>query len=492
MICRLTAIAGLAWLSTLTCLAAAEQDPQPPTDQQTTKSLEMAEDLEIMGAVLHASLTEFYAPSAARQPGGALAPLGAFNPYGTLATGYDLELGLPRADSADGLAPQPNPYAGNLKLKHLTGTEQVDSFDLNLQTFDAAASSAAGRSPAGVVRRPQGAFVADHGVVYQIELDVAPPSQQRPEETAEDAHDGSPDLGPWEAAAKGLRGEPIPKPARKAKPIPRPPTRDELVDRLLEVLAENAPNFRHLTPQDRLTVAITFPRAKATAGSAEKGKSRASIADEAFIVNVQVQEAAAGAPSGKEDLNISRGYLILGDRGDIGFDDRPANTGDARSSHEVSGDLHMRQTNYRKAVEAYRQALKRAPTRSAVQIKLAQAYLALGNLEEAQKLIERARKLAPDSDRPQDAVPGAQPRQIPLPAKLTVSVPKSRLDEVAAGKLKREDLKPHATVDYFNPPTDRPGVGAAETRRAEAQPAARVGSEPLGTQILPGLNWRRT
>ena len=103
------------------------------------------------------------------------------------------------------------------------------------------------------------------------------------------------------------------------------------------------------------------------------------------------------------------------------------------------------------------------PRKPAVARKLIQAYVAAGNLKKAQEWIEFLKAKYPDRSGGQNDAPGSAGwRLIPLPARLVVSVPKSRLDEVAAGKMKPGELKGHATVDYFNPPADRPGLGSAK------------------------------
>ena len=387
---------GIACLSVVTALPAAGQELRLPTNAPVAKALEMAEDLEIMGAVLRSALTEAYSK------------------------------------------PMVQPVT---RRSRLSGWSRQFGIEVELEG-----------SAVPSIGRPDGAYLPGYGVVYQLTLDVPAPERRSSEDAAENG--GDPQLGPvqvetlegldvlvvrgqkadvdramkiiasgeWKDTARRLRGEPPAQSPTNVAEAWQMPSADDLVDKLLDVLAENAGNFRHLKSQDRLSVAITFPRSKAPATA-----SNNTAATDLAIALFQADNKAVSQAG--------------------------------RSSYEVSGDLHMRQRNYQEAVKAYRLALTSLPDNAALRIKLAQAYLSAQDLAKAAKLLE---PLADDSQHRQKTSPSATSRKIPLPARLTVSVPKSRLDEVAAGKMKPEELKGHATVDYFNPPADRPGLGWAK------------------------------
>ena len=420
-------IRALAFTCTV-CLAAvavssaaepSKKGDSPPAEpsSQTSNGLEMAEDLEIMGAVLRAALTKLYAPQAVQE----------YTVRGDSPPGYR-PFGMSPPESWD-------PYNRAIDYRRI----QVASSYLPGAVEDPAQQIAqpatAGPPRAEVVRRPEAAYLGDYGVVYQITLDVPPPSQRQPKGTAEDADGPSRGPGAWEIATRNLRGGPYAEPPRREKY--RAPSKDDLVGKLLDVLAENAPRFRHLKSQDRLSVAITFPRSKPPSKPADRGYLSATSSD------------LKGVPT-------------------------ITNTVEERSSYEVSGDLHMRQKNYRRAVEAFENALKVAPDqprKPAIARKLIGAYVAAGDLKNAEKWIAFLKKQRPTgSDSQNDACQSAGWRLIPLPARLTVSVVKSRLDELAAGKMKREELNQHATVDYFNPPADRPGLGSPKALPSSGYP----------------------
>lgn len=428
--------------------AAARQPARPGAGREVEPAadLEMAEDLEIMGVVLRAALREAYTPEGVPQSTGGRTLSTARGLYGMVWRGP--------SDRYSAAASYPS-YVANTEAAYRGQPTQPNAVTQAVEYLGWApedpAQTVKRRAPetaeGGVVGRPEGAYFDGYGVVYQIALDVAPPRLRRPKETAEGAGAPSRRPDPWEVAARALRGEPAAQPSRGAETAFRPPTKDELVDKLLDVLAENARNFRHLKPQDRLTVAITFPRSKAQ----PRGKSQAGS---------KAQTGSGGPTQPAVGSGTSLALAALDEQGAYGD-----GLAEGRSSQEVSGDLHMRQKNYQKAIEAYEKALKVSPMKRSLSVKLAQAYLAAGELEKAQKMIEKAR--ASDSQNRQKTPPSAASREIPLPAKFILSVPKSRLDDVAAGKLKREELKEHATVDYFNPPADRPGLGSQTRRRPD-------------------------
>jgi tetratricopeptide (TPR) repeat protein len=398
----LIALTGIACLSAVTVLLAASMDPEPTKDLQTAKNLEMAEDLEIMGAVLRTELAEAYAS----------------------------------AEPCRGVA-------GSLLL-------QASGEPSCAQCHEAHHAQLG-------LQRPEAAYLEGYGAVYQLELDVPPPEETRADAPATD---GPRRRGPtaWESALKQLGGERPQQASQKAEVAEasyRMPTKDDLVEKLLEVLAENAGNFRHLKPEDRFTVAITFPRTRpprAVSGGADPASP---------ILGEELMRAGIGPrTAGARDAHE---LLLAVTEGTLG-----AEASGGRSSHEVSGDLYMRQENYQKAVEAYQNVLKVEPEhlrKPAIARKLIQAYVAAGDLENAQKWIDLLKKEHPDGPSGKTAASGQPgPRAIPLPARLVVSVPKARLDEAAAGKMTREELDKCATVDYFHPPADRPGLGSASTR----------------------------
>jgi RNA polymerase sigma-70 factor (ECF subfamily) len=341
---------------------------------------------------------------------------------------------------------------------------------------------------------------------------------------------------PWENAKRALRGEePEPLGLELDWGVP---TKDDLVDTLLEVLAENAGNLHHVEPQDRLTVAITFPRSKWPAAG-RGGYTDYGVEGRVFFGAESATGGYGFGVYGEEGGADYGGYEAYGDEyapgryggasaygsesvedGEYGMSgamydeyggemygagmDEDAGHGAymymeemygssrrtsrrASGSSEVAGDLHMRQGNYRRAIEAYEQALHALSEQStaagrkatgAVMRKMIQAYAALGDLEKARTMIEEA--LASQPKREDRDAPSKPGHAIPLPARLVVTVSKSQMDEFAAGKMTRDELGKHATVHYFNPPPETPGL-----RRRARRPSGKVPALPSPSVDAP-------
>jgi len=387
----------MACLLTVLAPVAASQDPKAADRPPVAENLEMAEDVEVMSEVLRRALAEVYTPRVlaevwlARNPECAQChtrPVPGITEQGLLETSERV---------------------------NINSLAQVDLRDPWCQ-FSCPGKAA--------VECPMGTYLEGYGIVYQVRLDVPPPEQQQAEDTA-DKDNGDSGVGrPWDNALRALRGQPplLPNPVKEEPVLP---AKNDLVNRLLDVLAENAGNLRRLEPQDRLTVAITFP------GS--KGKYSPTSRD---------AEWAAGVDRALHDFDE---MFPKSPHGDVSL---------VRGSHEVSGDLHVRQQNYQKAVESYRKAIEAlgdSKPRSVLVLKLIQAYVALGDLEKAEQLIKKMRVTKSSSE---NSHAPQEPRQaIPVPAKLIVSATKSQLSDAAAGKMAREELKKQATIQYFNPPS---------------------------------------
>lgn len=396
--------------------------------QRMARDLEIAEDLEILGEVIRAALEGLYAR------------LGTVRYVDGLQDVY--------------VSVMPNPY----RQRGVAG---------EITTYPAFGPAVG--SGGVTVQRPEGVFLPGYGVVYQVRIDVPPPEEEHRKGPAKDADEDSAASRSWENAKRSLRGQ------APLEPLGLElnwgvPTKAELVNTLLDTLAENVEHIRNSEPEERLTVAITFPRSKRPAADyysdygEEGGASYSQQGAEGS--EYEGDYGAYGGAAGYDfDELAERGYVSPGTARDY-----IARAPPACISHELSGDLHMRQHNYSMAIEAFKKAVEAtgsSKARRPLVRKLIQAHVAAGELEKAQKLIEEAR--AAESQSENDSSSPAASQAIPLPAKLILSVARSQLEEVASGKMKREELNKHATVHYFNPPPGTPGLGSAKKPASKRQ-----------------------
>lgn len=397
MIRRSISLAGLACLLTIQAPVVASQDPEAADRLPVAEDVEMAEDVEIMGEVLRRAMAEVYTPRVLAEVWLAGNPECA-----RCHTGPVLDI------TEDGL----------LESSERVNTNSLGHLDLGDRSCQFSCPGKAAVEP------PMGAYLEGYGIVYQLRLDVPPPEQQQPEDTA-DKDNGDPGVGrPWDNALRALRGQP-PLLQDRVKEKPVLPTRKDLANRLLDVFTENVGNLRCLGPFERLTVAITFP------GS--KGQCSAMNRD---------PEGEVGVAKALHDFDEMFPPAPYGDVSSV------------RGSHEVSADLHMRQQNYQKAVEGYQKAIEAlgdSKPRNALALKLIQAYVGLGELEKAEQLIKETKASESRSENNHASSPNSA--AIPVPAKLIVSATVCHLCDVAAGKTAREELEKQATIQYFNSPS---------------------------------------
>lgn len=312
--------------------------------------------------------------------------------------------------------------------------------------------------------RPLGSYLPEYGVVYQLRAPGLPRAGNQPSAgERKEASAWQRARGWLEAAApQEAQGE-RPRVSRTFEdesrwkqyltldalgmPSRQEPTQEELVGKLLELLAENGRHFRHLGEGDRVTIATTFR------GFGEPSKN--------------VRHGWLSPVVDKADMEVVTGRLLS--KMPVAFPEG-SQTGTAEG-YEMRGDLHMRQDNPQEAVKAYEKALKDAAVLVSVNNelmlhvkayqgrtltdqhrrllrKLAQAMIAANDVEPAIRLLQR---LAPwhSSGTSGDTTPSAQ--AVPLPAKLVVSVRKADCDAVAAGEITGEEFRARARVDYFDP-----------------------------------------
>jgi tetratricopeptide (TPR) repeat protein len=284
------------------------------------------------------------------------------------------------------------------------------------------------------------------GVIYTATM-PPPPRDPRPQEAGVD----SKTVSEWEQARRQLRGE---------KPEPEKPGGDKknpsLADVLLKSLADNGHHFTQLADGESLTVVITFREPEPTPflrrtrypdGSSSGAAGAAGGEGGAFPT------PGRGGPAGAAG-GSSTGGGLMGRSGDDGGSPDKKPPSSARE-YELLGDLHLKQENWSKAIDAYKKAVEYNPEPKQVAVlyqKLARSHLgqAPDNHEAYQKVIEKGMewlRLAQG-----EAAKASQPAPSPLPAKLIVSAPKKLLDQAGAGKVSFEEFKKAATVEYLTAP----------------------------------------
>jgi tetratricopeptide (TPR) repeat protein len=157
-------------------------------------------------------------------------------------------------------------------------------------------------------------------------------------------------------------------------------------------------------------------------------------------------------------------------------------------SNVLLGDLHLKQKEPARAVEAYQKALEllqkelhlrrwldagaattaeqqKLYTAIELHTKLAQAQLLAGDNDSARKSLEAVTNLAKSVE--QLAAKGAKAPAakdaIPLPSRLIISVPKKVLDQAGSGKMTFDEFRKAAKVEYLKFDTPGKGEGGEES-----------------------------
>jgi tetratricopeptide (TPR) repeat protein len=282
---------------------------------------------------------------------------------------------------------------------------------------------------------PEGVYLKGQGVIYQVTL---PPSLTDPVKTQAITDETVPT--PWERARSEIRGEKAP--TTRAEKTTRP----TLSDAILHVLADNGKHFNLLTPDERITVVVTFRNSGQSCAVCHGGKEKGS----------------PGRPFGQEpDPPIRVG------------EQQPAQAqgGTAELENWLSlGDLHFRQGKHASALQAFTKAAearektlarltsdKQATRQEKVQAllslaelytKVAQCHFAMGDKEAAHKALAKATQYTQDVGQGAEA-PGHPDQAVSrmLPQQLVISVPKRLLDEVGSGKITYDQFSRQAGIE---------------------------------------------
>jgi tetratricopeptide (TPR) repeat protein len=261
----------------------------------------------------------------------------------------------------------------------------------------------------------EGVYLKGQGVVYTVTL---PPSA-RSSRTETSGSSARP-LSDWERMRKEVRHEQ--PPAEQKDRSPRKLSPEEAV---LHVLAENGRHLSQLGANESITVVITF-RQPGVAGWFRGQDGRLYLRTTGGTGNWAGPNpnptAAANQLPGGQSPSTSRDYELL-------------------------GDLHLKQGKVREALSAYQKAveLKPEPWKKAILSgKLAVAYQALGQADQARRALEQMESLKQAvAQAPATTTKGKETSAPTLPSKLIISVPKKLLDQ--AGKMSFDDFRKAAT-----------------------------------------------
>jgi len=392
----------------------------------------------------------------------------------------------------------------------------AEDMEVMKSILDEALEAAYGRSPllgidatGALVEKPQGgqtripdalvAYLEGHGVVYQL---TAPRLFEEPEKKKADTV-AAKSVTRWEATRQRLEGKTDASAQaqadapRKSWPLgfevryPRTrPTKSILVEGLLDMLAENGHNFRELKPDEQVSIAITFSKDEKPVDGRQKAGGQASFGGYAtgmpggsapynsmgmgggeYAGEMEEDSMMGPGPGGMMGSGGMMGAMGASDEeggyGDMGMgmggmegaggmsEMYGMSSGMGFGSAANAGDLHLRQGNYQKAVEAYEKVIgnavkadpyKHTPASQHVPLyqKLIQALVGNAQYGEAQQLMK-----AVEEARAKPAGSGDAGSR--FPTRLVVSATKADLDQVAAGKMTRQEFDKRATVEYVDP-----------------------------------------
>lgn len=264
------------------------------------------------------------------------------------------------------------------------------------------------------------------------------------------------------------------------------PTRQELTERLIGLLDENSDGFRHLRSDETVAIAITFREptgnheSQPRKSNAKSGKSRTN-GSTSFGGSGMAAEMMEGMSRG----GGSSGFGGRGFGGVFGSGDEMEMMGAMESqSDEVSGDLYLRRKEWANAVKAYTRAIAAHGDKSPTQIieenlrqlasvsslkhddfqlyrKLAQAFIAAGNVNDATIVLKKIQQLRDMVDSGSGISRAAGGR--PLAAQLIVTVKGKQLAARAGKKLNSREFLATAGVRYINPNAESGAIASSES-----------------------------
>jgi hypothetical protein len=443
------------WVSlALPALAAAQADP-PPTyrgagaasgtataAQQQGALKPMYEDIETLRRLLNRAVTTQQMSQCTSCHGSGVVSTGTFT--------ADRNLGI-----ATG--------AGDL----LQGFS-VQSDDRAIKYWDLATGRQVVHPPAAhPFTGVEGVYLRGVGVVYTMTLPFPPEAvKEAPRKPA------PPRMSDWERTYRQVLGESVEPGAVRERPV-----QPSLRDIILKTLAENGRHFKHLSPNESLTVVVTFRGSVhgqpvtggmmggfgGGSGMGPGGGGFGGFGGGGF--GGGGLGGAGGGPGGGGGKGAS-GFGGRPPRGKLGASDstsqEPAKTAEALAEalsrpntardYELLGDLVLKQGKADEAIAAFKKGteLSSDPRQLAtLHRKLAQAYLNRAQdasaLQALQKAMEFAGKL-PALPKGKGASKSARPA-VALPAQLVISIPRGLADQYASGALSYDRFREAAHVE---------------------------------------------
>ncbi|MBI1904362.1 MAG: DUF1549 domain-containing protein [Planctomycetia bacterium] len=441
---------------------------------------ERAEDQEVMRRILHDGLNRFYAR------------------YQTVTSQYCGQchgMGAARLGERRAMSGLDDSVPYDKWVDAMLASDQYAHVFARYFAADDAVHSGKELFP---VRSVFSTHLAGYGVVFQLE---APRLRDGGPQGAAPSPVGAPrPLTNWEKTRRELSGQGAEdEKAAAAEPQPLP-TRADLVEQLIGLLGDNGHNFRRLAPTERVAIAITFR------GSVDPRLNWAVHAKAVGDVR-KAESSQLKRPLNPIDELILRRWIAEGET--RVFSDV---TKGEQNEHELAGDLHFRQGQFDKAIEEFQKAIDLsaggdvlkaldAAKLKADQVKVlekaAQAMIGAGKYEEAKALLEKIaawRTLqigddqtflrrtyldivgllpTPDevkafldeksADKRQKLIDAlvlkaterakeeSADTEPVLPPRLVVSATKAHLDDVASGKLARDEFRKVVEISYSSP-----------------------------------------
>ena len=268
----------------------------------------------------------------------------------------------------------------------------------------------------------EGVYLKGHGVVFDVTL---PPVVHLTSNVATTVSQKL--MSEWDRTRLQLRGEKPPE----TKSAAQPPSLTQL---LLKMLADNGQHFGQMSKVESITLVVTFrkeqpPSEQANTGSGN-GRGRPGTPP------VGMFAPGGGPPPGA-------GPMMPGSGSSTG----EPGTGPPASGkdYELLADLHRKRGNWKEAVKVYEDEFKKHPTNQDRELitKLASAYLELGRVAEARKLLELYQYAA----NAPAAIPPKPTGTDGTPYKLIVSASKNALDQVGTGKMTFEEFVKTVSIE---------------------------------------------
>jgi tetratricopeptide (TPR) repeat protein len=276
----------------------------------------------------------------------------------------------------------------------------------------------------------EGVYLPGYGVVLTTTLSGA----RRDGKPSDDKPVSKP-MSDWDRAQAELRGEkPSATPATSAMRSP------SVRDIILHVLADNGNHLTRLRDDEKITVVVTF----------RDGET--FFAPQGATFGQSSNPFQAMTPSGLTTTN-QQGVAPSSALQPSGGNKQPSSAHD----YEMLGDLHLKQSQYQAAAEAYKKAIAAYEeetqgsrtgdyqrTLSSLLARQAQAQIGLGHNDRAVELLQQARSGASGQNSVTAKAPASKPR---VPTKLIISATRRQLAALAGGQMNFDEFRRAASIE---------------------------------------------